>query len=145
MRAGARLRDLAVIEQAHKVLAGHVQDVGGFLGGQKLVDRHEAHGIATRQHLGGSHENLLDGIGQDAAGSFGINDPGALVQDAHERSSARLLVGCQLVESLTRQHRGMEEKLATTGEELGQVRCRAEVEAGRAKTLAAETTACAPS
>ena len=42
------------------------------------------------------------------------------------------------VETVTRQHRDLQEKLAATGEELGQVRCRAEVEAGRAKTLAAE-------
>ena len=42
------------------------------------------------------------------------------------------------VEAVTRQHRDLQEKLAATGEELGQVRCRAEVEAGRAKTLAAE-------
>ncbi len=42
------------------------------------------------------------------------------------------------VETLARQHQGLQEKLAATREELGHMRGRAEIEAGRAKTLTEE-------
>ena len=78
---------------------------------------HEEAIMALRNELALAHEKV-------AAGAHAIE----LVRQK----------GATEVESLTRQHRGLEEKLAATGEELGQVRCRAEVEAERVKTLAAE-------
>ncbi len=79
---------------------------------------------AQEQSAAALRDELLQAKEQVAAGEHAV----ALVR---QRCVAE-------VETLTRQHHGLEEKLAQALHDLGQMRCRAEVEAGRAKTLAAE-------
>ena len=58
---------------------------------------------------------------------------------AGEHGSALVREKCTFeVQALASQHQSLQEQLAATREELGQMRCRAEVEAGRAKTSATE-------